>query len=253
MGNIVGTAPGFDLVKQGNTMNIGTIQRAKAAIAVLRGWDPNGAQNRETVAPIRAGHNIMSGMVCSLLWNSALGYEDFVIGWSPVATAVTAAGTANASTAADWTYDVNAIPHFAKYDYNDTMITSSGLFSALSCADNYELQTAYFRHTSAAGGATVAGTAPTGATIASTYSKNAWLTADISDAGLGYVVPVASGTCTVLGKLSKHATPIDVGPGNSTLGVGKTVSNVAVDANGEVLVIQLQTNYQKNLRTTADV
>jgi len=234
-------------------MNIGTIQRAKAALVVLRGWDPNGTSNGETVAPIRAGHQIMSGMLCSLLWNSALGYEDFVIGWSPVATAITAASTANAASAADWTYDVNATPHFAKYDYNDTMITSSGLFSALSCADNYELQTAYFRHSSAAGGATVAGTAPTGATIATTYAANAWLTGDISNAGLGYVIPVASGTCTVLGKISKFAGPIDVGPSNTTPGIGRTNSNVAPDANGEVLVLQLQTNYQKNLRTTTDV
>lgn len=237
-------------------MNIGTIQRAKAALVVLRGWDPNGAGNRETVAPIRAGHQIMSGMLCSLLWNSSLGYEDFVIGWSPVATAITAASTANAASAADWTYDVNATPHFAKYDYNDTMITSSGLFSALSCADNYELQTAYFRHSSAAGGATSAGTAPAGATLTSTYGANAWLTADISNAGLGYVIPVtASSTdvgCTVLGKMSKWAGPIDVGPANTTPGIGRTNSNVAPDANGEVLVLQLQTNYQKNLRTAAD-
>jgi hypothetical protein len=194
----------------------------------------------------------MSGMVCSLLWNSTLGYEDFVIGWCPVATAITAASTTNAAAAADWTYDVNAIPHFAKYDYNDTMITSSGLFSALSCADDYELQTAWFRTDGTAGGATSAGTAPTGATRGN-YAANAWLTADISNAGLGYVIPVASGTCTVLGKMSKYAAPIDVGPGNTTLGIGRTVSNVLPDANGQVLMLQLQTKYQKNLRTTTDV
>ena len=66
------------------------------------------------------------------------------------------------------------------------------------------------------------------------------------------MVPIASGTCTVLGKLSKYASPIDVGPGNTTLGVGQTVSNVLPDANGEVLMIQLQTHYEKQLRTTAD-
>ena len=90
-----------------------------------RGHDPNGTSKRDTVARWKANETIMSGQLMHLEWNSTDGVEEWVKGWNPSTHPL-------------------AIPHFSRYDYTDSLVTSSGLLSGLSCLDEYELQTAYF-------------------------------------------------------------------------------------------------------------
>lgn len=175
-------------------MNIGTLKRDKAQLVVLRGWDPNGTTKRETVAPRAAGEEIMSGMVCSLVWNSTLGRSEFVKGATGLTT-----------------------PHIAKYDWNDSMITGSGLFSALSCADAYELQTPYYA-------------------ASASWAFNSFLTAHASDGTVLYSATDVTGTpsTTIIGQVSG---------GNGPINVASSTSNVTPDANGAVNVLQFKTVY----------
>ena len=197
-------------------MNIGqSLQRVKPALLVLRGWEPNGTQKRETVAPLAAGQVIMSGQVCSLKWNALTNREEYFLGWNPAT-------------------DPRALPFFAKYDSTDSMITSSGLFSALSCADDYELQTGYV----------------TNPLTDVNLINGAWL---ISDPAIpGNVVAVASpGGKAIIGRLSRGNGAIDLSalydPLNNPNGaLIPTTSNVIKDVNGQILVVQLQTMFQTN-------
>ena len=176
-------------------MNVGTLRRDKAQLVVLRGWDPNGTTKRETVAPLAAGAEIMSGMVCSLVWNSTLGRSEFVKGATGLTT-----------------------PHIAKYDWTDTMITSSGLFSALSCADAYELQTPYY-------------------VTSSSLAFNSFLKVSAGTPGSVEYTATDPGTdpaTTIIGQVSG---------GNGPINVVSSTSNVTPDSNGAVNVLQFKTLY----------
>ena len=174
-------------------MNVGTNRRAKAQLVVLRGWDPNGTTKRETVAPLASGVKIKSGQVCYLSWNSTLGIEEFKLGCVGLAT-----------------------PHIAKYDWDDSMIASSGLFSALSCADAYELQTPYYA---------------TGTYLYNTFLTFDGTTGDVKPTVADVATDIAT---TVLGQVSKN---------NGVINVASSTSNVTPDANGAVNVLQFKTLY----------
>jgi len=180
-------------------MNVGTLRRTKAQLVVLRGWDPNGTTKRETVAPRAAGIEIKSGQVCHLAWNSTLGIEEFRMGCVGTAT-----------------------PHIAKYDWDDSMIAGSGLFSALSCADAYELQTPYYNTDDATAGY---------------YTYNSYLTFDAATGNVrscNTTEVSAALASTVLGQVSKN---------NGLVNVASSTSNVTPDANGAVNVLQFKTLY----------
>ncbi|MCE9610348.1 MAG: hypothetical protein K8R23_09160 [Chthoniobacter sp.] len=195
-------APGLPKLTTSQVPEV-TLQRAKALLAVLRGDDPNGTSKRNTVARWKAGETIMSGQIMHLEWNSTDGVDEWVKGWNPSTQPL-------------------AIPHFSRYDYTDSLVTSSGLLSGISCLDDYELQTAYF-------------------TASDDYLHGSYLISDTSTAGN---VKIAAGTngagavgAAVIARVSKGNGPIDVRPFNS---------GVTPDGDGKVLVLQVQTCFQRN-------
>lgn len=182
-------------------MNIGTLTRAKALMTVERGSDPNGAMNRETVAPVANGVVIKSGQLMSLSFNvDGDGLEKWILGWDPVA-------------------QPNAVPFFSKYDSDDTMVSSSGLLSGLSCADNYELTTAYY-------------------TPDASLLHGVYLVSDTGTPGnVKWIGNAPAAGTMVLGKVAKYNGAHDIAPVNS---------GVTRDGNGQVLVLRLQTQFQLN-------
>jgi hypothetical protein len=137
-------------------------------------------------------------MVCSLRWNPTTGVEEFIKG-------VTALSTATA--------------HFAKYDYTEDEVQSSGLFSALSCADDYELATAHYK-------------------TDDSYVFGSFLVADGVTGDVKVTTTDVSGTAatSIIGQVTKGNGPIDFGP----LGLNSN-SNTEVDGDGKVLMLCFQT------------
>lgn len=94
----------------------GVTTRAKARLNVLRGFKGNEPQSLSYSAKPKADEAILSGMIISLDSNG-----EWVKGCAAGVT-----------------------PYFAQHDQADLDVVSSGLLVGLSCAGDYELQTAHF-------------------------------------------------------------------------------------------------------------
>ena len=99
-------------------MTYGTYQRTAPRINILSGWWGNEPFGRKRSAPVTANVAIQSGQVISLTSGA------WVLGC--------AAGKE---------------PYIAFHDSTDTDVVSSGLLLGLSCAGQYEIQTAWFDNT----------------------------------------------------------------------------------------------------------
>jgi len=129
-------------------MTYGTYQRTAPRVNVLRGYWGNEPFGRSFSAPITSGVTILSGQLISL--NNLTG--SWVLG-----------------------VPANAEPFIAFADSTDTDVTSSGLLLGLSCAGQYEIETAWFDNTvvytegsflvAATGGSTTANVSPGSAAL----------------------------------------------------------------------------------------
>lgn len=180
----------------------GTVQRAFRRLNVIRGFKGNEPQSLSLSAVPKTGEAILSGMVISLDSNGE---------WVKGALA-------------------GKVPYLAYHDQADSTVASSGKLLGLSCAGDYEVETAFFL---------------TSATIA----PAAALMADISGGSSGdkgYVAKAVARTTPAL------ASPFDLigyasgGTTSSKVDVSNSDSNTAKDSNGNVYVLRWTTRWQPN-------
>ena len=95
------------------------IRRAKPRVEVLRGWDPNEPTTFQQTA--RASETILSGQLVHLAWDATDSVYEWVLG-----------GTAN------------KVPYIAIQDDQDEDVLECGKMTGLSCAGQFEIETAYF-------------------------------------------------------------------------------------------------------------
>jgi hypothetical protein len=146
-------------------MTYGVYQRTAPRVNVLRGYAGNEPFGRSYSAPVTSGVTILSGQLISL-------------------------------TAGAWVLGVaaGAEPFIAFADSTDTDVTSSGLLLGLSCAGQYEIETAWFDNTvvynessflvAATGGSSTANVSPGSAALGAITLGVASANADV----IGYAV-----------------------------------------------------------------
>lgn len=100
-------------------MTYGEYRRSKQRINVLRGYGGNEPTSLTYSAKPKAGEDIKSGMLISIDSN-----DEWIKGCP-----------------------AGKVPYFAYHDQSDTDVESSGLLLGLSCAGDFEIETAYFNNT----------------------------------------------------------------------------------------------------------
>jgi len=172
----------------------GTQQRAKPRLRVMRGWDPNVPNSLTRRAPIAEGVTVQSGQVVSLKFQNS--QEEFILGVD----------------------SVTDVPFFAVQDSDDFDVIASGGLTGLSCLDNLELQTPFFK-----------------ASPTPSYGSIVPLAAD----GVTGDVTTHDGNDAraILGYTSRFNGPVDIRAENS---------GVTPDAQGKCLVLTLQTHFERS-------
>jgi len=102
------------------------IRRAKPRVEVLRGWDPNEPSTFMQTARVKSGVTVLSGQVVSLKWDAT----DSVYEWYLGADSTGAAA--------------GKVPYIAIQDDQDEDVLECGKLTGLSCAGEFEIETAYF-------------------------------------------------------------------------------------------------------------
>jgi hypothetical protein len=102
--------------------------RVKPRVTVLRGFDPNAPMTLTQSLPVKSGQTILSGQLVSSSWDSTVNQHVWSLGLT-----------------------ANATPHIALQDGADQDVSEAGKLTGLSCAGQFEIQTAYY-----VGGATAA-------------------------------------------------------------------------------------------------
>jgi len=97
------------------------IRRAKPRVEVLRGWNPNEPNTFTQTARAKSGETILSGQLMHLLWDSSDSVYEWVLG-----------GLAS------------TVPYIAVQDDQDEDVLECGAMTGLSCAGQFEIETAYF-------------------------------------------------------------------------------------------------------------
>jgi hypothetical protein len=126
--------------------------RVKPRVFVLRGFDPNAPMTLTQSLPAFTGVSlstgIYSGQVISSAWDSSKGSHAWVLGLT---------GTTNT-------------PYIALQDIADEDVSEAGKLTGLSCAGQFEIQTAYYTGSNIAVGALVTTSSTTGSIAPSTTS-----------------------------------------------------------------------------------
>lgn len=97
--------------------------RTKPRVTVLRGFDPNSPMTLTQSLPVATSATINSGQVIKEAWASSQGSYVFSTGYSNTA---------------------GKIPFIALQDSADEDVTEAGKLTGLSCAGQFEIQTAYY-------------------------------------------------------------------------------------------------------------
>lgn len=113
--------------------------RVKPRVTVLRGFDPNAPMTLTQSLPVKSGQTILSGQLVSSSWDSSVNQHVWSLG----------PGT-------------NATPHIALQDGADQDVSEAGKLTGLSCAGQFEIQTAYYTGSNIAVGALVVPSSTTG-------------------------------------------------------------------------------------------
>jgi hypothetical protein len=184
---------------------------AEVRLQVLRGWDPNEPRTQTAALPVAEGVTIKSGQVISKQWNATDSIEEWILGVS----------------AANSEGGLSAEPFIAQQDSADGDVLESGNLVGLSCAGDFELQTAHFKHGDAY---------PSGTPL--TFDA---VTGDIK-AAAAIVAAAAGAQEPILGFISKRS-PIDLSGVNSS-----AVALAGDDANyaNQIPVVQFRTEWIPN-------
>jgi hypothetical protein len=95
--------------------------RLKPRVTVLRGFDPNAPMTLTQSFPVKSGQTVLSGQLIYASWETSANQY----AWSIGATAGTT-------------------PYIALQDGADQDVSEAGKLTGLSCAGQFEIQTAYF-------------------------------------------------------------------------------------------------------------
>jgi hypothetical protein len=150
--------------------------RIKPRVTVLRGFDPNApmtlTQSLPAFTGVSSSTGIYSGQLVSAAWDSTKGSYAWVLG-------LTGGTGANAS-----------VPHIALQDIVDQDVSEAGKLTGLSCAGQFEIQTAYYTGFNASSGKVGAAVVPSTGTVGSIA-----LSTTTGEVVLGYVTraPIAEG------------------------------------------------------------
>lgn len=94
--------------------------RANARVTVLRGYDPNSPSTLTQSLPVASGSTILSGQVVSGVWSSTYGSHAWTLGLT------------------------GGVPYIALQDSADEDVSEAGKLTGLSCAGQFEIQTAFY-------------------------------------------------------------------------------------------------------------
>jgi hypothetical protein len=147
--------------------------RTKPRVTVLRGFDPNAPMTLTQSLPVKSGQTILSGQLVSSSWDSSVNQHAWSLGPGS-----------------------NATPYIALQDGADQDVSEAGKLTGLSCAGQFEIQTAYYT-----GGATAA----VGALV-------------VPSSTTGSVAPTSATGQLILGMITR--APSGEGMTPSTLGYG---------------------------------
>jgi len=114
-----------------------TNTRTKPRVTVLRGFDPNAPTTLTTSLPVAVSSGLgstaqKSGQVMSATWDPALGSPAWVLGLTASASSTTTAHVSKNT------------PYIALQDSADEDVIEAGKLTGLSCAGQFEIQTAYY-------------------------------------------------------------------------------------------------------------
>jgi hypothetical protein len=104
-------------------MNIGTVQRAKPELAVLRGFDPNEPVTGQRSLPVKAGVTIKSGQIISAKFDGTTARTEWVLGKDAGA----------------------ALCYVALKDSTAFDVVASDLLVGLPCSGKFVLETAFYK------------------------------------------------------------------------------------------------------------
>jgi hypothetical protein len=148
--------------------------RVKPRVTVLRGFDPNAPMTLTQSLPVKSGQTILSGQLVSSSWDSTVNQHVWSLGLGASAT-----------------------PHIALQDGADQDVSEAGKLTGLSCAGQFEIQTAYYTGSNIAVGALV---------VASTGTT-------------GSIMPTSATGQIILGMVTRAPSGDGMTPSN--LGVGR--------------------------------
>lgn len=147
--------------------------RANAKVTVLRGYDPNSPSTMTQSLPVASGTTVLSGQVVSGVWSSTYGSHAWTLGLT------------------------GGVPYIALQDSADEDVSEAGKLTGLSCAGQFEIQTAFYSGTES--NLTLGAVLTAGATSGNVLLATAGGTAGNGSKIVGLVtrVPAASaGTAT---------------------------------------------------------
>jgi hypothetical protein len=173
-------------------MTTGTITRTYPRVRVLRGYNPNEPHTLTRSLPVASGVTILSGQFISPWWNSSASEYQWKLGLDGATTE----------------------GFIALKDSADTDVQSAGTLPALSCAGQFEIQTAFYKS-------------------GDTYNSGAYLTADGVTGNLK--VTTLAAASHIFGQVTRIRGLEDV---------VAIDSSAAPDGNGQVLVLTFVTHFQ---------
>lgn len=142
--------------------------RANARVLVLRGYDPNSPSTLTQTLPVASSVTVLSGQVVSPVWSSSHGSHAWALGLT--------GGT----------------PYIALQDSEDEDVSEAGNLTGLSCAGQFEIQTAFYEGADSV--YTLGKVISAGATSGSVCGATAGATAGNGSVIIGFVSRVPQGT-----------------------------------------------------------
>jgi hypothetical protein len=112
----------------------GYIKRSKPRVEVLRGYNPNEPHTLSQSHPVKANVTIKSGQVISLTWVGGNSRYEWQLGCAD--------GLMGYIALQDW--DQSVTGGLGAFGYDPDVI-EAGKLTGLSCAGQFEIQTAYFK------------------------------------------------------------------------------------------------------------
>lgn len=150
----------------------GYIKRTKPRVEVLRGYNPNEPHTLTQSHPVKADEVIRSGMVISLEWVSTNSRYEWVKGGQDNKMAYIALQD----------YDQSSTGGLGAFGYDPDVI-EAGKLTGLSCAGQFEIQTAYV-------------------TAGQTWTMDAPITYDTTEGQEGNI-KIAGDTDQVIGRVTR--------------------------------------------------